>query len=65
MNGYLLDTNVISELRRPKKSAEVMTWIGRQDVLKLFTSDVTMAELCFGAMEISVAAHEKGAPLFT
>ena len=49
MNGYLLDTNVISEMRRSGRSAEVLEWIAMQDVLQLFTSDVTMAELCFGA----------------
>ncbi len=49
MNGYLLDTNVISEMRKSSKSAEIVTWIGQQDVMQLFTSDVTMAELCFGA----------------
>jgi toxin FitB len=49
MNGYLLDTNVISELRKSGRSAEVMAWIGKQEVLQLFTSDVTMAELCYGA----------------
>jgi toxin FitB len=49
MNGYLLDTNVISEMRKTSRSAEVVAWMGKQDVLQLFTSDVTMAELCFGA----------------
>lgn len=49
MNGYLLDTNVISEMRKTSRSAEVVAWMGNQDVLQLFTSDVTMAELCFGA----------------
>jgi toxin FitB len=49
MNGYLLDTNVISEMRKPTRSVIVMEWISNQDVRRLFTSDVTMAELCFGA----------------
>jgi toxin FitB len=49
MNGYLLDTNVISEMRKTSRSVEVVAWIGKQEVLQLFTSDVTMAELCFGA----------------
>jgi toxin FitB len=49
MNGYLLDTNVISEMRKTSRSAEVVAWMGKQNVLQLFTSDVTMAELCFGA----------------
>ncbi len=49
MNGYLLDTNVNSEMRRPSKPAEVVAWMGKQDVLQLSTSDLTMAELCFGA----------------
>jgi toxin FitB len=49
MNGYLLDTNVISEMRKTSRSAEVVAWMGKQDVMQLFTSDVTMAELCFGA----------------
>jgi hypothetical protein len=45
MSGYLLDTNVISELRKPKPHGAVLAWLDtvRGDELRL--SAVTLAEL--------------------
>jgi toxin FitB len=49
MTGYLLDTNVISETRKSNRSQNVINWLTEQEVLQLYTSEVTMAELTFGA----------------
>jgi predicted nucleic acid-binding protein len=48
VSGWLLDTNVISELRRPRPSARVRSFIEGQRLEDLFVSTVTFAELRFG-----------------
>ena len=48
MSGWLLDTNVISELRRPRPSARVRSFIASQRLDDLFVSTVTFAEVRFG-----------------
>ncbi len=46
MNGYLLDTNVVSELRKgPRADARVVAWFERRDRRELFLSTITLAEL--------------------
>jgi predicted nucleic acid-binding protein len=42
---YLLDTNVVSELRKPKPHGGVTAWIGGLRDDQLFLSAVTMGEL--------------------
>ena len=48
MTGWLLDTNVLSELRRPKPSAKVVAFIAAQSLDSMFVSSVTLAEIRFG-----------------
>lgn len=48
MSGWLLDTNVISELRRARPSARVRSFIASQRLEDLFVSTVTFAEIRFG-----------------
>ena len=48
MTGWLLDTNVISELRRPRPNARVRTFIAAQPLEQLFVSAVTFAEIRYG-----------------
>ncbi|MFM9864773.1 MAG: type II toxin-antitoxin system VapC family toxin [Micropepsaceae bacterium] len=48
MRGWLLDTNVISELRKPNPNATVTTWVDSQPQTSLFASPVTLAEIRFG-----------------
>ena len=48
MNKYLLDTNVVSELRKPRPHAGVVAWLKRQGEQQLFVSAVTMGELQAG-----------------
>lgn len=44
----ILDTNVLSELMRPKPSPQVLAWVGRQMATELFTTSMTEAEIFYG-----------------
>ena len=46
--AWLLDTNVLSELRRPKREKRVVAFIAAQPLERLFVSSVTLAEIRFG-----------------
>lgn len=48
MSGWLLDTNVLSELRRPKPEARVVRFVSGQSLDLLCVSVVTFAEIRFG-----------------
>jgi hypothetical protein len=48
MNRFLLDTNVISELRKPRPHGGVVAWIHDLQDEQLFLSAVTMGELQAG-----------------
>lgn len=48
MTDWLLDTNVISELRRPNPSRRVSDFIAGLPIDRIFLSVVTFAELRFG-----------------
>ena len=45
MSGFLLDTNVPSELVRPQPEPRVKTWVAAQKLDTLFVSVVTFGEL--------------------
>lgn len=45
---YLLDTNVVSELRRPKPHKAVLTWVADVPADQLFLSAVTVGEIQAG-----------------
>ena len=45
---YLLDTNVISELRRPRPHASVIAWLSGTAPDQVFISAVTLGELQAG-----------------
>ena len=44
----ILDTNVLSELMRPKPSPRVVAWFAKQPAAELFTTSITEAEIFFG-----------------
>jgi len=48
VSGWLLDTNVISELRRPRAKARVVAFVAAQPLDRLFVSTVTFAEIRYG-----------------
>ena len=45
---YLLDTNVVSELRRPRPHRDVLSWIAGVPAEQLFLSAVTVGEIQAG-----------------
>lgn len=51
--AWLLDTNILSELRRQKPEAEVLAFIETLPLDEIYVSVVTLAELRFG---IEIAA---------
>lgn len=44
----ILDTNVLSELMRPKPDPGVVTWVAKQPSAELFTTSITEAEIFYG-----------------
>jgi toxin FitB len=48
VNGWLLDTNILSELRRPKPERKVVDFVAGQPLDLLYVSSVTFAEIRFG-----------------
>ena len=48
MTGWLLDTNVLSELRRPRPDRRVLALVAAQPLELLHVSSVTLAEIRFG-----------------
>ncbi len=57
MNGYLLDTNVISELKRARPDENVSAFIAREPLERLYLSVVTFAEIRFGIELLADAAR--------
>lgn len=52
MKGLLLDTNILSELRRLRPEPKVVAFVGAQPLERLFVSAVTFAEIRFGIESI-------------
>ena len=48
MTGVLLDTNVLSELMRPRPDASVLAWFERHLNIKIYTSSIAQAEILLG-----------------
>ena len=46
--AYLLDTNVVSELRRPRPHGGVVAWIQSVDDAELYLASVTIGEIQAG-----------------
>jgi len=73
VTGWLLDTNVLSELRRPKPEAKVVQFVAAQPLDMLHVSVVTFAEIRFGIelvkdvarrMELNAWLDHKLRPMF-
>lgn len=45
---YLLDTNIVSELRKPRPHGAVVAWLQARDDAELYLSVVTLAEIQAG-----------------
>jgi predicted nucleic acid-binding protein len=48
MTGYLLDTNVVSELRKPRPHGGALQWLRDLDEAQIYLSAVTLGELQAG-----------------
>ena len=53
MSGWLLDTNILSELRRPKPEPKVLAFIAAHPLDHLYVSSVTFAEIRFGVERVA------------
>jgi predicted nucleic acid-binding protein len=54
---YLLDTNVISELRRPRPDQGVIAFVAAQPLEMLHISVITIAEIRFGIERVADAGR--------
>ena len=52
--AWLLDTNILSEIRRLKPEPKVLAFIGGTPLKELYVSAVTLAELRFGIALLSL-----------
>ena len=55
MTRWLLDTNVLSELRRPRPEAKVAAFVAAKSLESLFVSVVAFAEIRFGIERVADA----------
>ncbi|MDQ0653066.1 type II toxin-antitoxin system VapC family toxin [Pseudomonas cedrina] len=62
---YLLDTNVISELRKPKADANVVAWAKSVIAPRLFISVITLKELETGVLRMERRDPAQGKVLRT
>ena len=57
MTGWLLDTNVLSELRRRRPERRVLAFIAAQPLENLYVSVVSFAEIRFGIEGVADAGR--------
>ena len=57
MNGFLLDTNVISELIKPRPDSRVAAWVETTDESLLFLSVLTLGEIRKGITALADASR--------
>jgi toxin FitB len=57
VSGWLLDTNVLSELRRPRAEPKVVVFVSSQPLDLLYVSTVTFAEIRFGIEAVGDAGR--------
>ena len=61
---FVLDTNVVSELRRPLKSdPKVLAWADKAPVASFFLSSITVLELELGTLQMERKDAKQGAVL--
>ncbi|MDQ2078831.1 type II toxin-antitoxin system VapC family toxin [Xanthobacteraceae bacterium Astr-EGSB] len=57
MSGWLIDTSVLSELRRPRPNRKVIAFVVEQPLDLLHVSIVTFAEIRFGIERVDDPVH--------
>ncbi len=63
MKGYLLDTNVVSEVRKPRPHGAVVTWLSGLANDQIYLAAVTIAELQAGVERTRRQNPEKAAEI--
>lgn len=61
--GYLIDTNVLSELMRDKPDTQVLAWFSKQTPSQLHTSAITKAEILTGVAFLPTGKRREGMAL--
>jgi toxin FitB len=61
VSGWLLDTNMLFELRRPKPERKIVAFIADKPLDLLYVSSVTFAEIRFG-IELVTDANRRAEP---
>jgi toxin FitB len=56
----ILDTNVLSELMRPKPSVRVVAWVAKQPAAELCTTSITEAEIFYGIELLGKSKRREG-----
>jgi toxin FitB len=56
----ILDTNVLSELMRPRPHPRVVAWIAKQSATELFTTSITEAEIFYGLELLAKGKRREG-----
>ncbi|MFM2121297.1 MAG: hypothetical protein RL722_2765 [Pseudomonadota bacterium] len=59
MSGWLLDTNVVSELRRPRPEPRVLAFVAAQALDSLYLSEVSLAEIRYGIERVDDALKRR------
>jgi predicted nucleic acid-binding protein len=57
VSGWLLDTDILSELRRPRPEPKVLAFVAAQPLEQLHISTVTLAEIRFGIERLADAGR--------
>ncbi|MBL6752196.1 MAG: type II toxin-antitoxin system VapC family toxin [Nevskia sp.] len=57
MSGWLLDTNILSELRRFRPEPKVVAFVAAQPLEQMYISTVTLAEIRFGIERVADAGR--------
>lgn len=57
MTGWLLGTNILSDLRRPRPERKVLAFVASQPLELFYVSTVTLAEIRFGIERVPDAAR--------
>ncbi len=60
---FLLDTNVVSELRKPQAHPAVVAWAGSVPAYKLYISAITLLEIETGILRLERQDPRQAAPL--
>ena len=56
----ILDTNVLSELMRPKPSPRVVAWVAKQPATEIVTTSITEAEIFYGIELLTKGKRREG-----